>query len=274
MAERKARKALEVVPLQTFSGSKMEQLKQLYDQWYGCKRCQLSTFRLDADGTPGDDIVLGDGNPDAKIMIIGEAPGEEEQNSGVPFVGPSGRLLNQILSAVSDDVGIQELVRWYNTGRRAPSDTEHFHAEVFKWRQHEFYITNIVACRPPDNRLPTKPEIEACWERLYNLIYIVDPWFIITSGKAAIEALVRKVIEITKLRGSIFDVDLPGRVAPYKIPVMATLHPSFLLRTADWKLKNGMFMKTVKDFLAAMRFVDELAFRNLGTPIPRRPTFD
>jgi DNA polymerase len=266
------KKTAEPVSLQLFQGTKMEQLKQLYEtQWYGCQRCVLSGFRIDGAGNPFKDITFGDGNPNARVMIIGEAPGEEEELCGVPFIGPSGRLLNQILAATSDDVGIQELFRWYNTGRRSKDNEKHFHEKMLEWRRQEFFVTNIVGCRPPDNRTPTHPEVKACWERLLNIIYIVDPWFIITLGRPAIETLVRKQIEVTKLRGTIFDVEIPGRRVPYKIPTMACLHPSYLLRQADWKSKTGTFMKTVRDFHSALRYVDGMKLHHLGVPMPVRP---
>lgn len=255
----------EPTPIYDYQGSKMEQLRQSWEQkWFGCKRCGLCQFR------PNDDIVFGDGNPDSKVMIIGEAPGEEEEDCGVPFVGPSGKLLNQILAITSDDVGIQEMYRWYNRGRHTKEDTNYFNEKMLDWRRTEFFITNTIACRPPDNRQPTKPEIDACWERLYNLIYTVDPWFIITLGRPAIQTLMGKQIEVTKLRGTIFEVEIPGRKVTYKIPTMACFHPSYLLRQADWKSRTGSFMQTVRDFHAALTYVDGLKFHQAGIPLPSR----
>lgn len=265
----KKKKALEVVQLQRFTGTKMEKLKQLYDQWYGCQRCNLHAFRMNG-GQPYNDIVFGEGNPDAKIMIVGEGPGVEEESSGIPFVGASGRLLNQMLAATSDDPGIQELHKWYNKVRHTDANQKHFHDKVLEWRNKEFFITNVVACRPPDNRTPTHPEAKACWERLLNIIYIVDPWIIIAAGKPAIEAIAHKQIEITKKRGELFDVEIPGRITPYNLPVVATLHPSYLLRVADYKSKAGSFAKTLRDYLWVMRYVDGLKHRHFGTPIPIR----
>lgn len=271
MAASSKKKALEVVQLQRFSGTKLEKLKQLYDQWYGCQRCQLHAFRQDGEGKPYGDIVFGEGNPDSKIMIIGEAPGAEEDATGVPFVGQAGQLLNQILASTSDNPEIQALYKWYNSVRHTTDNQKVFHSAVVEWRTNEFFITNIVACRPPDNRTPTNPESKACWDRLLNLIYIVDPWVIIVAGKAAAETVVRKKIEITKKRGELFDVEFPGLITPYRVPVIATLHPSYLLRVADYKSKSGTYVKTLKDYLWALRYVDGLKFRHYGTPIPVRP---
>jgi DNA polymerase len=271
-AKKKAKKE-EKTPLHSFTGTKMDQLKQLWDSgWYGCKRCSLCETRTGKNGDLSDDIVFADGNPEAKIMFVGEAPGEEEAARGIPFVGASGRLMNQILATVSDDTGIQELFRWINTGRHNSDDQEHFHKMMLEWRQKEFFFTNVVACHPIDNRVPTNAEIKACWERVLNIIYIVDPWLIIASGKTAIEVLVRKKIEVTKMRGHIFDVEIQGHLTSYRVPAIATLHPSYLLRQADWKEKGGTYMQTVRDYMEAMVYVDRMKNLYHGTAIPHRIT--
>jgi uracil-DNA glycosylase family 4 len=269
MAKR-SKKEEEVVPLHSFEGTKMGQLTQLYDQWYGCERCPLHQTREDEDGEPTKEIVFGEGNPDARIMIVGEAPGAEEAASGVPFVGASGKLLNQILAATSGDQHIQELAKWYNSVRHTPDNQTQFHEQMLAWRKEEFFIANIVACRPPDNKTPTHPEAQACWERLYNTIYIVDPWLIIASGKLAVETLTGKKVEITKKRGDLFDVEIQGRLVPYRVPVIATLHPSYLLRVADHKNKAGSYVQTLRDFRWAFTYVDGLKQRHLGIPAPFR----
>lgn len=269
---RKKGKKLEILaPLYNFQGTKQEQLLQVYNQWYDCKRCLLHTFRCNPNGDPLPDIVFGEGNPDAKIMIVGEAPGEEEQATSYPFYGPAGRLLDMILGRVSDNPGIQELYEWFKKVRHTKENQEHFHDQLRQWRHDEFFITNAVSCRPLDNRPPTPNELAACWERLCNIIYVVDPWLIIASGRTALEALTHKKNEITKKRGTLFEVNITGRVVPtYKVPVMATLHPSYLMRLADWNSKNGMYMQTLRDYMEAMRIVDNRKFRDLGIPIPHR----
>lgn len=259
------------VQLHRYEGTKAERLQQLWSQqWYGCKRCILSDYRINSVGAPFEDIVFGEGNPDAKVMIVGEAPGDEEETTGIPFVGASGKLLNQILAATSDDPGIQELYRWYNNTRHTNDVMEQFHSQMLEWRKKEFFITNVVGCRPPENRTPTAIEVKACRDRLYNIIHIVDPWLIITSGKPAIEGLLHKTVEITKQRGSVFEVDLPGLVTTYRKEVVATLHPAYLLRQADWKTKTGSFMKTLKDFRYAFDRIDMMKQKYLGEPIPYR----
>src|SRR5258708_1267781 len=96
------------ISLHIYEGNRLEQLNSLYEEWKGCTRCPLGSTRKH------EEIVFGDGNPESKVLIVGEAPGEEEENTGLPFVGQSGRLLNQILARTSNDSGIQELSQWYS----------------------------------------------------------------------------------------------------------------------------------------------------------------
>jgi uracil-DNA glycosylase len=267
--EKKARgrpkKEAKVYPLHVLPGqTNGERLQFLYTDWYNCQRCELAHERR------GPDITFAIGNPNAKIMIIGEAPGEEEERTSIPFVGPAGQLLNQLLAATSDDEGIQDLWKWYCKIRHSQDNTKYFHEKLLEWREREFFITNIVACRPPENRTPIKPEIEACWERVYNMIYTIDPWIILTLGKTAIEAVLKKTVEITQKRGQIYDIHLPGRLVDTTYPAFALLHPSFLLRVADWGVQNGFYSKTVGDLRQAMQTYDQLRNKYTGAPMPKR----
>jgi uracil-DNA glycosylase family 4 len=234
--------------------------------WYGCTRCELCNFRTSPD------VVFADGSTEAKIMIIGEAPGAEEEAARLPFIGPSGKLMNQILCQLSDDVGMQELWKWYNKpGNRNAASVQDFHKKVFEWRDKEFFITNVVACRPPENGTPTRIHTQACWERVLNLIYIVDPILIIASGATAAATVAQRNFEITKYRGQLHDIEIPGRSGKMvKYPMMPTLHPSYLLRRADYKDLNGDYAKTVRDFASALKIVDRLKNQYYGTPIPER----
>lgn len=254
----------DVVPLHVFQGNKFDQLKQLYDQWFACRRCDLSATR------EHDDIVFADGNPNAQVMIIGEAPGEHEDRTLTPFVGESGRLLNEFIALSSDDPGIRSLATWYFSKRTGKEDENHFQDKMMEYRHESFFTTNLVACRPTENATPIPAFTSACWERVWNLIYIVDPILIIAVGKTALEKLVRKQIEITKARGSLYDCEFQGRVRRTKYPVMATLHPSFLLRKADWKQTRGDYAQTVEDWKTAMRTLDQLRNKHYGTPFPVR----
>lgn len=273
-AKKKTKKKEEVVtPLYTFTGTKQEQLQQIYNQWYGCRRCGLCDFRMLNNGEPLDDIVICSGTPDAAVMFIGEAPGAEETASGSCFVGNSGKLLNRILANTSDDPDIFHAYQFYLKQRPAPNSQrdDEFHNLIEAWRNTQYFFTNVVACQPPENRQPTGNEAKSCWERLWNLIYLVDPLVIVAVGKVALSTLIGRQVEITKIRGQLFDVEFPGRVGKLKYPVVPVLHPSYLLRKADWNDKsNGDYMKTVEDILKALRIADMLKNKYYGTPLPKR----
>jgi uracil-DNA glycosylase len=259
---------VEATPLHVFPGdSKTEQLKGLFQQWWGCRRCFLGENRDAMYQT--QEIVFADGNPDGHVMFIGEAPGEHEQNESIPFVGPSGKLLNMILANSSDD---PQVINAYETYRQKPNlqAEEWMHNIIFEWRRQNYFFTNVVACRPPDNRPPNNIEIKACWERVWNIIYIVDPLVIVACGKTALTALTKKQMEITKVRGQLIDVEYDGRLGKLVYPVVPIFHPSYLLRVADYKVKGGNYERTVSDVLKAMMIADTLREKYYGTPMPKR----
>ncbi len=149
-----------------------------------CRRCGLCEGR--------QKIVFGDGNPDADILFIGEGPGEQEDRTGLPFVGRAGELLTQM---IEKGMGI---------------------------RRSDVYICNIVKCRPPGNRNPLPPEVSACRPFLDGQIAAVAPRVIVTLGKPAASLLLDREIAITRVRGTWHE---------YRgIPLMPTLHPAFVLR--------------------------------------------
>ena len=150
--------------------------------------CALCPHRTNA--------VPGEGNPRAKLFLIGEAPGATEDAQGRPFVGQAGNLLNGILEAIE-----------------VPRDS--------------VYITNIVKCRPPQNRKPLPDEIAACIPYLHRQIEIVQPKVILTLGSTAGEAM----LGVRKSLG-----ELRGKVHTYNgIPLVVTYHPAALLRNPNWK---------------------------------------
>lgn len=269
-------KTVERVQLLDFNPSltKSERLKILFDQWYGCRKCQLGIEK--ELSIESQEIVFGEGNPDAHVLIVGEAPGEEEEACSIPFIGKSGQLLNQILAMTSDDKRLRDSQeefskitrRTTNAGRTALKEIQDAWVE---WRDTQFFITNAVACRPQENRTPNYIEIKACWERLWNIIYIVDPLVIIGAGNSAMSALLQKVqVQITKMRGVVFDAVHEGLLGQVRYPVVPIYHPSYLLRKADWNSPGGDFAKTVEDVRKALRLLDFLRNKNFGTPIPQR----
>ncbi len=142
--------------------------------------------------------VFADGNPAAPLMVIGEAPGADEDRIGRPFVGRSGQLLDRMLAAIG------------------------------LFRADNAYITNILFWRPPGNRKPTPDETAACLPFVRRHIALIRPRAVLLCGGTAAAALLDRSEGITKLRGRWFDLDVPGLAAP--VPTMPTYHPSFLLR--------------------------------------------
>jgi len=152
-----------------------------------CQRCGLSAGRTN--------IVIGRGNPHAPVMIIGEAPGQNEDEQGLPFVGRSGELLEKILASVQ-----------LSTDR-------------------EVYICNVAKCRPPGNRTPTPSEINACKPYFLEQLRLVDPKIVLLTGATAVKATIADARGITKIRGQWFNWD--GRWC------MPIFHPAYLLRNSS-----------------------------------------
>jgi uracil-DNA glycosylase family 4 len=153
-----------------------------------CTNCVLHKNRTN--------FVFGSGNPNAKVMVIGEGPGAEEDKQGLPFVGRAGQLLTDILKAI-------------------------------KFERDEVYIANIVKCRPPENRTPLPEEMETCIPYLKKQIELIKPKMILCLGLTAAKGLLRKKESLTALRGKFFDYE--------GIKVMVTFHPAALLRNPNWK---------------------------------------
>lgn len=153
-----------------------------------CNSCSLSNTRTN--------LVFGKGNPNAKLMIIGEAPGTDEDLQGEPFVGRAGQLLTKILLAI-------------------------------KLTRDEVYIANICKCRPPLNRRPTIEEVFACECYLQKQIELISPKFILALGLTAADTLFKKTNKMSEVRGKFFDYN--------GIRTMITYHPAALLRNPTWK---------------------------------------
>jgi len=143
-------------------------------------------------------IVFGVGNPEARLMFVGEAPGEDEDLKGEPFVGKAGQLLTKMIEAMG-------------------------------LRREDVYICNTVKCRPPNNRNPEPDELAACEPFLKAQLAAVKPEAIVTLGKFAAQALLRDQTPITRLRGQWREYE--------GIPVMPTFHPAYLLRSPQEKVK-------------------------------------
>jgi uracil-DNA glycosylase len=230
--------------------------------WADCHACGLCNERKQ--------IVFGYGNPDAPVMIVGEAPGASEDQTGDPFVGAAGQLLDQYLAYVSARDEVQDCVSTLNKLRNE-DDRFAYRRKLRELLLEDYYFTNIVMCRPPENRDPLPKEMDACRARLIAQIYTVDPVVIVAAGGIAATALVGKKVSITSQRGELLDINLPGKIIPVSYPVMPVLHPSYLLRVNDFRQQGGNGTKTYNDFVRVMEIVDSYNLRHHGTPIPKRP---
>jgi uracil-DNA glycosylase len=170
----------------------------------GCRACGLCEKRRQT--------VFGVGHPRAHWMVVGEAPGEQEDLRGEPFVGPAGRLLDQMLAALG-------LTRAEAAAEGAPQLTS----------ERQVYIANTLKCRPPGNRNPEPAELAKCEPFLVRQIELVQPQVILAMGRFAVQALLRTDEPIGRLR---------GRVHRYQgVPLIVTYHPAYLLRNLLDKAK-------------------------------------
>ena len=170
-----------------------------------CTRCKLHLLGR-------RQVVFGVGNPRARLMFVGEAPGEDEDRLGEPFVGRAGQLLTKIIEAMG-------LTR------------------------QQVYIANVIKCRPPGNRNPEPDEVETCEPFLMEQLAIVQPRVVVALGKFAAQSLLRTTEPITRLRGRVFD----WRGAS----LVPTFHPAYLLRNPPAKRDVWEDMKKVRDLLQA-----------------------
>jgi uracil-DNA glycosylase len=165
-----------------------DSLDALHAMICDCHKCPLGDTRTR--------FVFGVGNPSADVVIVGEAPGAEEDKKGEPFVGRAGQLLNDILKAI------------------------HFSRE-------EVFICNILKCRPPNNRDPLASEVEQCEPYLHKQLELLQPKILLALGRIAAQTLLRTNDSLTKLRASVHEY--------HGIPLVVTYHPAALLRNPNWK---------------------------------------
>lgn len=167
---------------------KAESIEELNSLIKECQKCPLGKTR--------NKFVYGVGNPKAHAMLVGEAPGADEDAQGEPFVGRAGKLLNDILKAINLE-------------------------------RNEVYIANILKCRPPGNRDPQPFEMETCIPYLHKQIALISPKIILCLGRVAANGLLNKKLSLGDLRNNIYEFN--------GIKVMATYHPAALLRNPGWK---------------------------------------
>lgn len=250
----------------------LDALAELDDEYADCDACPLLCKHRTAP-------VFGSGSATARIMVVGEAPGPTEDQEGVPFIGPSGRRLMDLLRMAWPET--EEMTELEEVWERY-GDSDTYWNRLRDYLDEHIFWTNTVLCLPQDSdgdiRAPTNAEVKACRERLERTVYAVDPLLIIAAGKAAASALVGKVVQITKQRGEIFDITITSPVTGEHVryPCLAILHPAYLMRKGDAALmekKQGETYETYQDLKWAIEHLLEPEFRdNFGTHFPHRPT--
>jgi uracil-DNA glycosylase family 4 len=169
-----------------------------------CTRCKLHKLGR-------SQVVFGVGNPEARLMFVGEAPGADEDEQGVPFVGRAGQLLTKIIEAID-------------------------------LKREDVYIANVIKCRPPQNRNPEPDEVDSCEPFLFQQIDAIKPRVIVALGKFGAQTLLRTQDPISRLRGRVFD---------YRgAKLIPTFHPAYLLRNPSSKREVWEDMKLVRQLLA------------------------
>ena len=174
-----------------------------------CHACPLGAGRIR--------FVFGEGNPEARMMFIGEGPGRDEDLQGRPFVGKAGELLDKMIAAIG-------------------------------YQRQDVYITNIVKCRPPDNRTPTPQESQRCLPYAKRQIELIRPGVIVTLGATPLRELLGVQTGITRIRGRWQRLDMLGG-----IPVMPTFHPAYVLRQYTQDVRRAVW----EDLKAARAWLDQ-----------------
>lgn len=185
------------------SSSKNSVYNSLRERIIHCQKCPLSQGRTNA--------VPGEGSVEAELMFVGEAPGRDEDIQGKPFVGRAGQLLTKIINAM-------------------------------EFKREDVYITNVIKCRPPENRTPYKEEIEKCQDYLLEQLKFVKPRVVVTLGKVASDFFVPSSLGMTALRGNFYQYG--------PVQVMPTFHPSYIVRNEGNRIIKKMVWEDMKKVMA------------------------
>lgn len=185
------------------SVSKSSSFLSLKESILHCQKCPLFQERKNA--------VPGEGSLEAELFFVGEAPGHDEDVRGQPFVGRAGQLLTKIINAMG-------------------------------FQRQEVYITNVIKCRPPQNRTPYKKEIEQCAPYLLEQIEMINPKVIVTLGKVAADFFIESDLSMSLLRGNFYEFK--------KIRVMPTFHPSYIIRNEGNREIKKMVWEDMKKVMA------------------------
>lgn len=188
----------------------LDSFAALKDALKDCKLCELCRGR--------SNVVISRGNPEARLMIIGEGPGQQEDLTGLPFVGRAGQLLDKILASVDID------------------------------RDKDVYICNVVKCRPPGNRVPDPEEMEKCRPFLDAQIELVKPAIIMLAGSTAIQSVLKSKDPVSRIRGKWFQHESGAKVMP-------VFHPSYLLRNDSREVGSPKWLmwQDIKEVAKALK---------------------
>ena len=194
-----------VIPITT--SNDMTTLDSVRAEMGDCQRCKLAPKRTN--------LVFGSGNPGAELVFVGEAPGFDEDQQGLPFVGRAGQLLTKIIESIN-------------------------------LKREDVYICNVLKCRPPDNRNPEPDEVAACNPFLRKQLATIRPKIVCCLGTFAAQTVLQMAAPISKLRGKFFDMD--------GMRVIATFHPAYLLRSPEKKREVWEDMKQIRAELFRLKF--------------------
>lgn len=190
-------------------GGAPNMLPVLAEEAASCTGCRLHEGR--------QHVVFGEGNPRARVVVVGEAPGREEDRTGRPFVGPAGKLLDLLLLTAG-------------------------------FPREEVYICNVIKCRPPENRDPMRDEVEACSTYLRRQLDAIQPTVLLALGKFAAQTLIGSEQSISALRGGVHSFS--------GIPLVVTFHPAFLLRSPQWTRAAWGDLQLLREVLESRRHGD------------------
>ena len=182
------------------------QLETVRTELGDCQRCKLAPKRTN--------LVFGSGNPEAELVFVGEAPGYDEDQQGLPFVGRAGQLLTKIIESIN-------------------------------LKREDVYICNVLKCRPPENRNPEPDEVASCNPFLKKQLAAIRPKIVCCLGTFAAQTVLQTAASISRLRGKFFDMD--------GMRVIATFHPAYLLRSPEKKREVWEDMKQIRAELFRLR---------------------
>lgn len=231
---------------------KAARLQELAQAWRACTACRLHQYRRQ--------VVFWQGNPDAKLAVVGEGPGTHEDQQGIPWCWTAGNLLFQLLAHSSPRPEVLKCQEEYQAAGKN-RDQEFMDRKARETRElvlRDVFVANAVMCLPKDLnpppgyrgvkvREPENDEIKSCRPALFEALYVVDPAVILAAGGTALHALSGKDQPITRARGVFQDILIPGRTRSVSYLVMPTFHPSYILRVNDFEMEGGEAKKAFKD---------------------------